>query len=318
MPWLNRFDPAWLRAISAAHEHVFVLEDHSPVGGLGDALRRELGPGRRRLRRRGLAGMRNTGRGARVRTGSTAPRSPRRIEAALGARDAEPVWLVLPDQLTIRLFFEAGIVRAASRSGSAIGSSRLPGRRGGPGLGGARAADRSSTRTDLAPVRRRRRRAGRPPRRPRRSTGSSATTRSRCGSTTGTASTRERMTPGHPNWMLDSSRDSRLPRWELGRARDGALALRRAALRAARALPADASRVRRARALERAAARRRAVPRRAHGGSTLPIVAHVASWDHTVGKGVIAPFCDRVRRPERGDARRPRAVPRHRAASGSS
>ena len=24
----------------------------------------------------------------------------------------------------------------------------------------------------------------------------------------------------------------------------------------------------------------------------LPIVAHVASWDHTVGKGVIAPFCD--------------------------
>ena len=27
-------------------------------------------------------------------------------------------------------------------------------------------------------------------------------------------------------------------------------------------------------------------------GSSLPIVAHVASWDHTVGKGVIAPFCD--------------------------
>ena len=24
----------------------------------------------------------------------------------------------------------------------------------------------------------------------------------------------------------------------------------------------------------------------------IPIVAHVASWDHTVGKGVIAPFCD--------------------------
>ena len=25
----------------------------------------------------------------------------------------------------------------------------------------------------------------------------------------------------------------------------------------------------------------------------LPVVAHVASWDHTVGKGVISPYCDR-------------------------
>jgi transketolase len=42
MPWLNRFDEEWLQAIAGA-EHVFVLEDHAPVGGLGDALRRELG-----------------------------------------------------------------------------------------------------------------------------------------------------------------------------------------------------------------------------------------------------------------------------------
>jgi transketolase len=41
MPWLNRFDPDWLRELDA-YEHVFVVEDHSPVGGLGDALRREL------------------------------------------------------------------------------------------------------------------------------------------------------------------------------------------------------------------------------------------------------------------------------------
>jgi transketolase len=38
LPWLNRFDPEWLNALDA--NRLFVLEDHSPVGGLGDALRR--------------------------------------------------------------------------------------------------------------------------------------------------------------------------------------------------------------------------------------------------------------------------------------
>jgi transketolase len=42
MPWLNRFEPSWLAEVGG-HGHVVVLEDHSPVGGLGDALRRELG-----------------------------------------------------------------------------------------------------------------------------------------------------------------------------------------------------------------------------------------------------------------------------------
>ena len=44
MPWLNRFDVEWLRTLDA-YEALLVLEDHSPVGGLGDALRREV-PGR--------------------------------------------------------------------------------------------------------------------------------------------------------------------------------------------------------------------------------------------------------------------------------
>ena len=44
-PWLDRFDPAWLLDLSARWERIFVLEDHAPVGGLGDALRRAL-PGR--------------------------------------------------------------------------------------------------------------------------------------------------------------------------------------------------------------------------------------------------------------------------------
>jgi transketolase len=41
MPWLNRFDRDWLEEIGAT-EDVFVLEDHSPVGGLADGLRRVL------------------------------------------------------------------------------------------------------------------------------------------------------------------------------------------------------------------------------------------------------------------------------------
>ena len=40
MPWLNRFDSNWLAELP---ERIFVLEDHAPVGGLGDAIRRELG-----------------------------------------------------------------------------------------------------------------------------------------------------------------------------------------------------------------------------------------------------------------------------------
>ena len=43
MPWLNRVDGAWLAESSQAYAEVIVVEDHSAVGGLGDALRRALG-----------------------------------------------------------------------------------------------------------------------------------------------------------------------------------------------------------------------------------------------------------------------------------
>jgi len=43
MPWLNRFDREWLVELADSFDDVFVLEDHAPVGGLGDALARELG-----------------------------------------------------------------------------------------------------------------------------------------------------------------------------------------------------------------------------------------------------------------------------------
>jgi transketolase len=42
LPWLNRVDGAWLGELTASHDAVFVVEDHAPVGALGDAVRRVL------------------------------------------------------------------------------------------------------------------------------------------------------------------------------------------------------------------------------------------------------------------------------------
>jgi transketolase len=42
LPWLNRFDREWLSETVASFAEIFVLEDHAGVGGLGDALVREL------------------------------------------------------------------------------------------------------------------------------------------------------------------------------------------------------------------------------------------------------------------------------------
>jgi transketolase len=47
LPWLNRFDREWLADELMPSEDVFVLEDHSPVGALADALRRVLAPSTR-------------------------------------------------------------------------------------------------------------------------------------------------------------------------------------------------------------------------------------------------------------------------------
>jgi len=38
MPWLNHIDGDWLRQTVAPYRHIYVLEDHFPVGGLGDAM----------------------------------------------------------------------------------------------------------------------------------------------------------------------------------------------------------------------------------------------------------------------------------------
>jgi transketolase len=38
MPWLNRVDKDWLVSVCAPYHSIFVLDDHAPVGGLGDRL----------------------------------------------------------------------------------------------------------------------------------------------------------------------------------------------------------------------------------------------------------------------------------------
>lgn len=101
----------------------------------------------------------------------------------------------------------------------------------------------------------------------------------------------ERMAPGHRNWMLDTERAGWLPRWgflERGMARwhfgRGRYVPRALAARMREECGALVlSNVQPHGAVPFLVGARRL---------GLPVVAHVASWDHTVGKGVIAPFCD--------------------------
>jgi len=61
MPWLNQADPVWLESVLDNCSVVFVLEDHAPIGGLGDTLLNVmqangmLGP--RRFRKLGVRGL---------------------------------------------------------------------------------------------------------------------------------------------------------------------------------------------------------------------------------------------------------------------
>ena len=42
MPWLNRIDRQWLSETVQGHEDIFVLDDHSSTGGLGDRILKAL------------------------------------------------------------------------------------------------------------------------------------------------------------------------------------------------------------------------------------------------------------------------------------
>jgi transketolase len=38
MPWLNRVNPDWLQDVIGSNPAIYVLEDHAPIGGLGDTI----------------------------------------------------------------------------------------------------------------------------------------------------------------------------------------------------------------------------------------------------------------------------------------
>ena len=197
-------------------------------------------------------------------------------------------WLVLPDQLSIRMFFDAGIVdRLSERLGGSLTAVFLVSRED---------ASEWTARLDDLPVR-----FGDELR---------VDTGNRVSSRLDAWLDRrigyhplairlnhrhgfhlERMEPGHPNWMLDSDRKGPLPhwrfveramqRWHFNARRHVSRPLLEAMQRECSALVVSNVQPRNAVSFLIAARR-----------LGLPVIAHVASWDHTVGKGVISPYCD--------------------------
>jgi UDP-N-acetylglucosamine:LPS N-acetylglucosamine transferase len=201
------------------------------------------------------------------------------------------VWLVLPDQLSIRMFFDAGIVEGLrERLDGRLAAVFLVPREDAAGWTGALGdvpvllgeeltasrgsfAERAAARVDRAldsqlgyhPL--------------------AIRLNYRHGFHL------ERMQPGHPNWMLDSDRDGFLPR-----RRAIERAMQRWHFSPRRHVPGrllDAMRSNCAGLVLSNVQPRNAVPFLVAGRRLrLPVAAHVASWDHTVGKGVISPHCD--------------------------
>ena len=279
---------------SAAFEHVFVLEDHAPVGGLGDRLRAALArPRDHGLRRRGLARVRDTRRGAalpraRRRVARGADRGARRRPCSMSveARLGRPPRSALDSRLRRRGDRERA--RRAARRRARRGVSRAS--RGGGGVGRARCrTSRCWTATSSPRPRGLRDRAlGRIDAWLDRRLGYHPLA-IRLNYRHGFHA--ERMQPGHPNWMLDTDRDGPLPRWPwLERAMERWFfsPRRHVPRRLLETMRRECSglvlsNVQPASAVPFLAAARRL---------RLPVVAHVASWDHTVGKGVISPHCE--------------------------
>jgi CDP-glycerol:poly(glycerophosphate) glycerophosphotransferase len=200
-----------------------------------------------------------------------------------------PVWVVLPDPFSSRLFFDTGIVeQLRSRLGDRLELVLDEGEREwserAPGV-------RVIARDDLIP-------AHVPPRdRIRRRADNwldaqigfyplSLRQNLRNGFN------RERMRPGHQNWFLDPTRAGPLPRWHIldppmTRWHYGSF----------RYLPAPlVDRLRRERpAIVLANTQMHSVVPFIVAGRRikLPVVGHIASWDHTVGKGIVSPHLRR-------------------------
>ena len=200
-----------------------------------------------------------------------------------------PVWLVLPDPFSTRLFFDTGIVeKLHARLGDRL---ELVVEDGAAGWTARAPGVRTTTRDELvsvpaSPFERlwRRvdgwldRRIGFYPLSLRHSL--------RHGFH------RQRMRPGHSNWFLDPTLAGPLPRWRL---LDGPMA--RWHYGRLRYLPRslrDRARSERPAIVLANLQMHSVVPfviaARRYG---LPLVGHIASWDHTVGKGIVAPFAGR-------------------------
>ena len=101
----------------------------------------------------------------------------------------------------------------------------------------------------------------------------------------------ERMQAGHPNWMLDSGRDGPLPHWrvlERAMQRWHFSAHRHVPRRLLETMERECSALVLSNLQPHAAVPFLVAARRLG----VPVSAHVASWDHTVGKGVISPHCE--------------------------
>ena len=202
---------------------------------------------------------------------------------------AEGVWLLLTDNLTIRLFFEAGIVEGLEDRLDDRLVVVLPNRAEGADWA-SRVRGSVLYRDDLVPLRvssgeRVLRRIDRALDRQLGYYPLAMRLNRRHGFHA------ERMRPGHPNWMLDSDRDSVLPRWSsVERAMEGWHFGRQRYVshELYRRMQAECGALVLSNVQPHAAVPFLVGARRLG----LPTVAHVASWDHTVGKGVIASFCD--------------------------
>jgi UDP-N-acetylglucosamine:LPS N-acetylglucosamine transferase len=193
------------------------------------------------------------------------------------------LWLVLPDPFSSRLFFDTGIVgQLHRRVGDRLSLIVDAGEDTGfwtERAGGIRTIPAAELQTDAEPLHRRVDRRldnviGFYPLSLRQSL--------RYGFN------RERMQPGHQNWFLDPNRSGPLPRserldraltaWHYGRLRyvPAPLAER---LRRERPAVALANTQMHSVVPFVVAARR----------LRLPVVGHIASWDHTVGKGIVPP-----------------------------
>jgi len=202
------------------------------------------------------------------------------------------IWLVLPDPFSSRVFFDCGIVeRLRERLGERLELILVQGADQAASWAGRAGGARVTLRDELLPLRvplpeRIRRRAD-------------IWFDSRIGfyplslrQSLRYGFNRERMQPGHSNWFLDPSRAGPLPRWTfldppMMRWHYGRLRYVPAAL---------LERLRRERpAIVLANMQMHDVVPFVVGGRRLglPLVGYVASWDHTVGKGIVSPHMGR-------------------------